>query len=289
MSIIFWLISALFSSMWASHRKKAINISTLPKSLYILLWPLSWFFIIWIIIFFVWIDISIFNNYKILWLITIIIMFDIVANLLEMSVIKKTKLSELLPYTNLDKLFIVLIWFFIFYWTKNSTSFTTLGITILTVIIITIFSIDFKNFKLPKTIISYSIVMLLRGISVLIVWYIFLQYNTLDYLSVNLILSFLWYTLLTIALKNSFKTIVEQEKQFYISRGISLLLWWLWFCIGLYIVQSSGVLIATLISFVWMIFNIIAMKFILNDTPNTKQILLAWIVTTLIWIWYYFK
>jgi len=289
MNILFWLISALFASLWASHRKKAIDISKLPKSLYILMWPFSGFFIIWTIIFFSWVDIWIYTDYKIIWLISIIILLDIVANFLEMSVLKKTKLSEILPYTNLDKLFIVLIWFFLFYWTKNSTSITTLLITLITIVIITLFSIDFKNLKVPKSILSYSVVMLCRWISVLIVWFIFLKYTTIDYLSVNLVFSFLWYLIVATLLKDSFKLYNKQSKQFYKSRTISLVLWWSGFIIWLYIVKNSWVLVATLISFVWLIFNVIAMKFILNDTPQKKQIVLAWLVTILIWFWYYFK
>ncbi len=289
MNILFWLISALFASLWASNRKKAINNSTLSKPIYILLWPLSGFFILWIIIYFSWINTSIFSDYSIIALIWIIILLDIVANFLEMDVLKKTKLSEILPYTNLDKLFIVLIGFFLFYWTKNSTSLTTLWITILTIIIIALFSIDFKKFKVPKSIIAYSIVMLFRGISVLIVWYIFLKYTTIDYLSLNMIFSFIWYLVIALILKNSFNSLFTQSKEFYKSRWLSLILWWWGFIIGLYIVKEAWVLIATLISFVWLIFNILAMKFILNDTPEKKQVILAWLVTILIWIWYFFK
>ncbi len=289
MNILFWLISALFASLWISNRKKAITLSTLPNTIYILLWPLSGFFIIWTIIYFSWVNMSIYSDYGIIWLIWIIILLDIVANFLEMDVYKKTKLSEILPYTNLDKLFIVLIWFFLFYWTKNSTSITTLLITLLTIIIIAGFSIDFKKFKIPKTIISYSLVMLCRGISVLIVWYIFIKYTTIDYLSINMIFSFIWYLIIALILKNSFNSLFKQSKEFYKSRLISLILGWWWFIIWLYIVKEAWVLIATLISFVWLIFNILAMKFILNDTPEKKQVILAWLVTLLIWVWYIFK
>ena len=289
MNILFWLISALFASLWSSHRKKAINNSKLSNSLYILLWPLSGLFIVWTLIYFSGINTWIFSDYKTLWLISIIILINWLANFLEMNVLKKTKLSEILPYTNLDKLVIVLVWFFLFFGTNNSTSVSTLIITMFTIFVITLFSVDFKNFKIPKTIVSYSAVMILRGISTLIIAYIFLVYTSLDYLSINLFLSLLLYIIVAIILKDSFKSFVTQSKQFYISRWISLILWWAWFIIWLYIIKNSWVLIATLISFVWLIFNIIAMKFILKDTPDKKQIILAFIVTILIWIWYYLK
>jgi len=289
MNIIFWLISALFASLWASHRKKSLDASTLPKSLFMLSWPASWFFIIWSLLYISNIDYWIYTDIKIIWLILIIVFLDLVANLLEMNVLKKTKLSEILPYTNLDKLFIVLIWFFLFYWTKNSTSVTTLIITLITIIIIWVFSINFKNFQIPKSILQYSVVMMCRWIGILIVWFIFLSYWTLEYLSINMVFTFILYITLALVLKESFRSLKEQSKEFYKSRWASLILWWWGFIIWLYIVKEAWVLIATLISFVWLIFNVIAMKFILNDSPEKKQILLALIVTWLIWIWYYFK
>jgi len=289
MNIIFWVISALFASMWASHRKKALNASTLPNSLFIMSWPLSWFFIIWFLLYITDINIWIYTDYKIIWMILIIVFLDIIANFLEIGVLKKTKLSEILPYTNLDKLFIVLIWFFLFFWTKNSTSITTLLITLVTIILIWVFSIDFKNFKIPKSILLYSIVMLCRWIWVLIVWYIFLSYGTIEYLSINMVFTFILYISIALMLKDSFKSLARQSKDFYKSRTYSLILWWWGFIIWLYILKEAWVLIATLISFVWLVFNVLAMKFILHDSPEKKQIILAWLVTLLIWIWYSFS
>ncbi|MBT3728554.1 hypothetical protein HOF65_05405 [bacterium] len=60
--------------------------------------------------------------------------------------------------------------------------------------------------------------MILRGISTLIIAYIFLVYTSLDYLSINLFLSLLLYIIVAIILKDSFKSFVTQSKQFYISR-----------------------------------------------------------------------
>ena len=105
-----------------------------------------------VLIFFAWIDIAIFFDYKILLLIFLVTFFSIVYTLLHLHYIRNSKLSDLLTYENLDKLFTVVIWFFIFYWTVSWTSFTTLFIWILTIFIVTFFSIDIKNLRLPKTI-----------------------------------------------------------------------------------------------------------------------------------------
>lgn len=289
MNIVFWLVSALFNSLALNFRKKSVSETSLPTSLLVWLWPFFWFFVLGIIILFSWINTDIFFDYKSIFLISIVVILSIAADYLEVYVFKKTKISELLPYTNLDKLFIVLIWFFLFFWTKNSTSITTLLITLFTIIVIAIFSIDFKKLKIPKSITAYTFVMLFRAIWVLIVWYIFLKYNTIDYVTINNIFYFLFYIIIAIYLKDDFKTLFKQSKAFYIAREISLLVWWWGFIVWLYIVKESWVLVATLISFVWLILNIITMKLILKDTPSKKQISLAIIVTFLIWIWFYFK
>lgn len=289
MNVIFWLISAMLSSVWNSYRKKALNSSSLNKSLYILLWPFCGIFVVWTIIYLSDINTSIYTDLAIIWMIILIVLINIIANFVEMWVLKKTKLSEILPYTNLDKLFIVLIWFFLFYWTKNSTSYATLWITVVTIIVIAIFSIDFKNFKVPKSILKYSLVMLLRAISIITIWYIFIKYTTIEYLSVNIVISFWLYLLIAFIWKASFKNLVHQSKDFYIFRWLSLILARIWFIISLYIVKEAWLLIATLISFMSLVFNIIAMKIILKDSPQKKQILLAVIVTILIWIWFYLK
>jgi hypothetical protein len=108
-------------------------------------------------------------------------------------------------------------------------------------------------------------------------------------MSLNSIIIFSLYLILAILFKESFKSLLVQNKTFYKSRGLSLILWWTWFLIWLYIIESFWVLIATLISFIWIITSILSLKYILKDTPKIKDIILAIIVTIMIWIWYYFK
>jgi hypothetical protein len=65
---------------------------------------------------------------------------------IEQKIYKVEKISTLMPFENLQKVFVVIISYFLF----SDTSLTTLLITLLSIIVIILFKIDFKNFKLPK-------------------------------------------------------------------------------------------------------------------------------------------
>ena len=289
MSIILWIITSLIGSLADSIWKKAVLISKLPQSLFAFFWPIWWIIIIYSMIYFGDINISLYSDYLIILLILFIAIVSYLVTFLTINIYKKVKLSELLPYKNLDKMFVVLFGFILFFWTKNWTSTTSFLITLATIFIIIVFSVDIKKITFSKHILQFFIVKLLEAIITLLVWYIFLKYNTIEYLSIEALFFILVTIIVTVLQKHSFKLLFTQEKEFYKYRiGVSFI-WWIWFIIWLYIIETSGVLIATLLSFIWLVFQILSMKFILNDNPEKKQIILAFIVMFMIWIWYYFK
>jgi len=289
MNILIWILSALLWSIWSSFRKKAIDYSTLPTNLFSILWPIMWAFIIWTCAYIFWVDNTLYTNLTVIFLVLLIVIFETLSNYLEIYVFKNTKLSELLPYQNTNKLLIVLIWFFLYYWTNNSTSIASFLIILFTMFLIVFSSIDIRKFKINKIIWLYLIDKLFSAIAWLLVWYILAKYSTITYMTVNVIFVFLIYYLITIIRKDKFNLLLKQVNSFYPPRLIGLIFWWTSFVIWLYIIESTWLLIATLISFIWLVFNIISMKFILKDNPSKKQIFLAIIVSILIWIWYYLK
>jgi len=289
MNIILWIITSLFGSITDSIWKKAVLISKLPQSLFSVYWPIWGIVIIYSMIFFWNIDITILWDYKILFLIALIAIISYVVTILNISVYSKVKLSELLPYKNLDKIFIVLFGFILFYWTKNWTSITSFFITLATIFIIIFFSVDIKKISFSKDILKYFFVKFLESVIALLVWYIFLNYTTIEYLSVETLMFISLTIIVSILQKNSLKLLFTQKKEFYKYRLWAWFIWWFWFIIWLYIVETSWVLIATLLSFIWLIFQILSIKFIMKENPEKKQIILAFIVMFMIGIWYYFK
>jgi hypothetical protein len=289
MSILLWILSALLWSITDSIWKKAVILSKLPQTLFATFWPIGWIIIVYSIIAFSWQGVKILWDYKTILLVLLIACISFIVTNLYIKIYKNVKLSELLPYKNLDKIFIVLFWFILFYWTKNSTSVSTFIITLLTIFIIIWFNLERKKIKLSKDIILFIFVKVLESVITLLVWYIFLKYTTVQYIAIESIIFISLTIVVAIIQWHKLILLFTQEKDFYKYRLWAWIIWWTWFLIWLYIIETSWVLIATLISFVWLVFQILSMKFILNDTPEKKQIILASIVMVMIWIWYYFK
>lgn len=289
MSIILWIITSIMWSLWWAYRKKSSDYSTLPNWLFVLLWPLIGIVFIYTLVFILWINYDIFTDSKVVWLLIIAWIIDWLWAILEAWIYKKVKISKILPYSSFDKLFIILIWFILFYWNPGYTSTSTLIIALFTVIVIVLFSIDFKTFKLESVIVKYLWVKLLYATATLIMWSILLSYATMDVFAVIILVYLTFHISLNIFLRKDFKQITKQNKSFYKYRLISSTVWRASFILWMFIIETSWVLIASLLSFVTIVFSILSMKFILNDTPTKKQIFLAFSVIILIWIWYYFK
>lgn len=289
MSILLWIVAALLWSVASVLWKKAVLMSKLPRSLFAIFWTIIPIIIVYIIIIHSWLIIEMLWDYKTIWLVLLISLLSFISINLYISVYEKVKLSELLPYVNLDKVFIVLFWFIIFYWTKNSTSITTFLITLSTIFIIIMFSVNFKKINISKDIWLYIFIKFLDAITILIVWYVLLSYTSIQYLAIATVLLFTITIIVSLFLRYNLKLLFTQKKEFYKYRLWAAVIWSTWFIIWLYIIETSWVLIATLISFVWLVFQIFSMKFILNDTPEKKQIILAVIVMIMIWAWYYFR
>lgn len=213
MGIFLWILSALFWSIWSSFRKKAVDYSNLPTNLFSILWPIMWGFIIWICAYIFWLQKWIYANYVIIFLILLVVIFETLANYIEIYVFKHSKLSELLPYQNANKLLIVLIWFFLYYWTNNSTSITSFLIILFTIFLLIFTSIDIKKIKINKMIWIYLIDKLFSAISWLLIWYILLKYDTISYMSINLLFVFIIYYLITIFKKDRFNELLKQKKR----------------------------------------------------------------------------
>jgi len=283
------MITSIMGSLWWAYRKKASDNSSLPNWLFVLIAPFIGLIFIYILVFFVWVNNEIFNNKTVLALILLAWIIDWWWSILEAWVYKKVKISKILPYSSFDKIFIIVIWFILFYGNEWYTSIPTLIISIITVIIIIFFSLDLKKFKIEPIILYYIFVKFLYAIATLILGSVLLKFTTIDVFSILILDYILFHTSFNILLRNKFSLIFKQTKHFYKYRIFSSTVGRWWFVLGTFIIETSWVLIASLLSFITIVFSILSMKFILNDTPTKKQITLAFTVIILIWIWYYFK
>jgi hypothetical protein len=287
--IILWTIAVAIESLWVSFRKKSLDVWKLSNTMFKYFAFIFWFLAIGILYLIFWIDFWILTDYKFLLILLIVDTLLVIATYLQLYVLKRAKLSDVLPYENLDKIFVIIIWSILYYWTEKETSLLTLILTIITILVIILFTIDIKKLKIPKYIGLFSLFKLINSIVIVSIWYVLLTYSNITVLAVNWIYDLIIFTLIALLLKDSFKSLFNQSKSFYKNRLLSTIFWWTYDIIGLYIIQTSGLIIATLLWFMSVVFWIISMKFILNDKPSHKQILLSFIVICLIGSWLYFK
>ncbi len=288
--LIWWALATLFVSISDSYYKKSLwlgSISNLMFKFYIFfIWPIIYAILAYIYGF----NAQIITDLFYLNLLVISCWIRIWNTCIFTYIYKNTKASEILPYNNLDKLFIVILGFFLYKWIPwQETSYITLVITIVTIFITLFFTLDFKNFKIPKTLWLIFINNFIRAVNFVLVWYILLKYSAITYGGLNIVIELFSYIVIGFLLKDSFKSIFTQSKKFYVARFTTVLFGQGAFIISLFIVESVGVIIMSLLWFLWLFFSIISMKFILWDTPSKKQIILWFIIIFMIWIGYYFK
>ena len=289
MSIIFWIITAFLQSLWSTYWKKALDHSSMANWLFVIFWPLIWLLIVYTSIIIFNTELSIFFNIYIIILLIIAWIFDWLWQKIEVLVLKKVKMSYILPYRSLDKLFIIILWFIFFFWNEWYTSLITFFIAVITFIVSLWLWIDYKKLKFDKNILIYILWKWITAISVIIVWIVLLEYTTLELFSFFILVTLFFHILANFIARNNFKSLFTQTKEFYKYRVIWTLLWWTWFFLSFLIIEQAWVIVASLISFISIVFSVISMKIVLGDSPNKKQITLAFLVTFLIWVWYYFK
>ena len=288
--ILWWILWVLSHSLSVVNYKKSSDLWNLSKTMFKMY---AIFFHVIVFLFLAsifWFEKHIiFDPIALLFLSSASIL-RIVDTLLWLYVYKTTKLSELLAYQNLDKLFIVIIWFFLYAWIEGKeVSILTLIITISTIIIVTIFSLDFKKLKIPKNIWIYILAKLSSSLVIIFLWYVLINYSAISAWTLRIALEFMFYILIAIFTRDSFKSLFTQSRQFYKYRFLSTFFGVASFIISLFIIKTSWVIIASLLGFLWVVFNIFFMKLLLKDNPSFKQILLAFIVIFMIWLWYYLK
>lgn len=287
--IFWWFLSIIFDSLSSSFRKRSLDLWTLSNKVFSFLWDISWFFFILTVILVFWFENNIFNFPLDILILLLVSVFETFNWFLSIKIYKEIKLSEALPYENLSSLFIIIIWFFIYYWTDNSTSITTLIISIFTILVIFLLSVDFKKIKFPKFLWLYIISQLINSVIVIITGMLLFKYSSITYASFSWFFWFLITFLLIVFSKQKFKGVISQKKDFYFNKILSGVFWRSSWILCLYIIKESWLVVATLLWFLAISFNIVSMKVILKDNPTKKQILLAFFVTILVWIWYYFN
>ena len=281
--MLWGLIQIIFATLENIFWKKSLDETDLWYGAFHLAWEVIW--IIFFIIFFVlwYIEFDIFNDIYSLILIFFVIIIEFSAFYIWQGLYKVNKISQLLPFENINKIFSIIIWFLIF---QNNSIYAFI-IAVVCFLIILIFSLDLRNFTLPKKLHKILTAEFLISLETLLLAHLLLKYS-------NITISMIWIIFSTILIslflidKNDYKKLFKQSSSFYKNRFIAAVLWWLAYLISLFLIKTLWIISTILLQFLWIWFTIILSYFILDDKPNKKDIGLSIILTILVWIWLFF-
>lgn len=292
MNLLIAILSTIFSSLSNIYFKKSLkyNINLWNNDFLWQILPLLLFLFVY---FFVWFnfDTQLYLDAKVISLIFLSLCFYTIWKYYYSRIFKVEKITYLLPYINLEKIFTVVFSFFLF---KDITN-TTFFIIILTIFLIISFSIDYKNIKFSKNILIFSFSQLLYAIGNIIMWYVLLEVakwwlwvSGFSFITTYL---FIWVVLLFIPFLyfKWFLELKQTDSWFYTSRWISSILWrGSWF-LSMVVIADLGLSISVLLSFLWLFSTIFFAFFLLKDIPTKKDIILTILVLILISAWFYFQ
>lgn len=280
--MIFALISTFLSSMATIFYKKALSFKS-TKEIFSLLSYTS-VFLISFILFLFW-KLKIEAVSFIIWITIIALILTVFFNnLLYQYIYRQEKISTILPYNNIRRILSIIFWYFLF----SNTSLTTLLISIFTVIIIFLFTIDFKNFQIPKNIKLLAFSQTISSIVTIWVWYVLVHISNISYYVYYYWLSLI-FVFLIVVLKWDFKKIFSLPKKFYVFRLWAAHFWWISQLIWFLVIKNLWVTVSVLVSYLGMWITLLFSFFLLWDKPTKKNLILTIVVTLLVLLGYYFK
>ena len=212
-----------------------------------------------------------------------ILMLDVIKVPVLQQVYKEEKVSVLMPYLNLNKVFVIIASFFLF----KDVSYISFCIIIFTVLVIILSSIDIKNRKLPRNFWKIIFIEANRTICALVGGWVILEYSEITYFVVYGLIWFVVFLLLSIKTKQ-IQALTHVPKTYWKLRPIGSLWWFSWF-LSLVVIKNLWLSIWILLWFLWIWVTLIVSYFFLKDTPSRKDITLTFVVAILIAIGFYFK
>lgn len=213
----------------------------------------------------------------------IILLIDIVCDPIVQKIYREEKMSVLMPYFNLNKIFVIISSFFIF----QDVSYISLCITIFTAMVITLAAIDRKHKRLPKNFAKIVFVESLTSVWILLGWWMILSHGEIIYFILYVFFWAMMYSFLSLYTWQ-YKDLKGPPLRFWKYRCIWGLGWVSWF-LSLVVIKNLWLSISILLWFLWVWVTLIIAYIFSKDIPSRKNISLTLIVALLIGAGYYFK
>ena len=277
-AILATLLDWLGTNFW----KKSLwfNVS---KELFNLVWKSS-IILISIVLYFTWnLDFGWTTFYALL-IIVILSISWIFETFIYQYVYSKEKISILTPYSNINKILTIIISFFLF-WDISIESFI---ITLIAIIVIIAFTVDFKTLKVPRVIWLMCLAETISSALTILTWYILLKITWSSFFVISYII-WIVFLLAIVKSKSQIKELKSLPKKFYIYRLWASHLWWIWYLLSILVIKELWLSISVLLSFLWIWITLLISYILFKDRPSKKDLTLTVIVTALVWIWYLFK
>lgn len=279
--MLYAFISMIITSISDVFRKKSLWYWVWWKIHDLLSYP-TWIFIVLYFVIFWLLDYEKVNFILIFSTISIILI-SIFKTQIYQKIYREEKISLIMPYTNVNKILTIFLSFFIF----ADVSLKSLIITFIAILIIMLSSIDFKTFKLPKTIIMLLIWEIIWWCLNLFIWLIILKYWVNLYLSI-LILSWAFFLSIFSLILKEYKTLKWLNFSFYKNRFIGSL-WWIATFLSLVVIKELGLSVWIILSFFWIWVTLLFSYIFLWDKPQKKDLILTIVVSALVWLWFFLK
>lgn len=280
--MFFALLSTFLSSIATNLWKKALSFWA-SKELFLLLSKSSVILITIVLAFFHKLDFWNIHLYTLGIIAAIMIIWSI-NTLIEQYIYSVEKISVLVPYTSVNKMLTIIVSFFLF----NDISFLTLIITLMTIVIIVMSSLDFTRLKLSPIILLFLLKESITSVTLLLTWYTLLEISSSAFFVFSYIISIIFIGSIVLY-KGQFSELKTLPKKFYAYRLVACHIWGISFLFSMLVITELGLSMSILLSFIGMISTLIISYITFHDIPRKKDILVTIIVTTMIGIWYYFK
>ena len=213
----------------------------------------------------------------------IIILFDTVRLPVMQQIYKEEKMSVIMPYLSINRILVIIWSFFIF----SDVSYTALCITILAILVIIWWSIDFKTFQIPRNLKKILFTEIIKTIWILVSGWLIIRYweilffNTYVIIWCFMALILVWYYWQW----EDFKKVPG----IYWKERILWSIWWISWFLSLVLIKNLWLSISVLLWFIWIWVTLLFSYIFLKDIPSKKDIWMTLIIAMLVWIWYYFK
>ena len=284
MSVIWGLMQAFLNWLVNVFWKKSVDYSNVSKWLFTLYAKLVGFVFVGFFAVKWMINYNILSDWKALLFMVVVISFLIWSAFIKQGLLKYNKVSTLLPFDNLSLLFTIFAGYLLF----HDSSIRSFLIAIWAVIIVILFNIDWKNFVLPKKIWLLFFQQFILAVSTILIAYVLKNYNNASVALLDTLLSVVLLIIFTIKI-SELKQVHKQSKEFYKFRFWAGFAWRTAYMINLFLISEIGIVLSTLLTFLTIGITLILWYFYLDDKPSKKDIILAILITILVWLGMYFK